>query len=194
MTRLLLVRHGQSEWNADGRWQGQENPPLTDIGRQQARQASRAVGAVDAVFASPLDRAAETAEIISGELGVGPLITLPGLMERHAGTWQGLTRSEIEEDFPGYLSNGQRPPGWEDDDLVRDRILLALDTIADQHPYGHALVISHAGAIFAVEGHYGAEWERMANLSGRWLERVDGAWSMGPRVHLLVNETIPDQI
>jgi len=193
VSRILLVRHGQSEWNADGRWQGQENPPLTEIGRQQARQAARAVGSIDAVFASPLARAAESAEIIADELGIGPVITLPGLMERHAGTWQGLTRAEIEDEYPGYLADGRRPPGWEDDKVVEERILGALDKIAAAHPHGHTLVVSHAGAIFAVEAHHGGEWERLANLSGRWFEHVDH-WSMGPRVHLLIEETIPDQI
>ncbi len=56
-SRLLLVRHGQSEWNAAGRWQGQADPPLTDLGRAQARAAARAIGGVDAVFASDLQRA-----------------------------------------------------------------------------------------------------------------------------------------
>ena len=63
-TEVLVLRHGQSEWNALGRWQGQENPPLTDLGREQAVEAAQAVGTVDAVFASPLDRAARTAGII----------------------------------------------------------------------------------------------------------------------------------
>ena len=60
-TRVLLVRHGQSEWNAVGRWQGQADPPLSDVGRQQARSAAKALGALEAVFASDLQRAAETA-------------------------------------------------------------------------------------------------------------------------------------
>lgn len=194
MTHLLVVRHGQSEWNADGRWQGQENPPLTDLGRAQARQAARAVGAVDGIVASPLDRAATTAAIISEELGVGPVITLPGLMERHAGQWQGLTRADIEEDFPGYLAEGRRPPGWEDDAAVEERILAAFDVIAREHPFGFVVAVAHAGVIFAAERALGAEWERLANLGGRWFERKDDAWVLGARVHLLVEETIPDQL
>ncbi len=189
-----MVRHGQSEWNADGRWQGQEDPPLTDLGRAQARQAARAVGAVDGIFASPLDRAATTASIISEELGVGPVITLPGLMERNAGEWQGLTRSEIAELHPGYLEDGRRPPGWEDDDLVEARVLGALDAIAREHPYGSVVAVAHAGVIFAAERAFGAPWERLANLGGRWFEHADGRWVIGERVHLLVEETIPDQL
>lgn len=194
MTSVLLVRHGQSEWNADGRWQGQEDPPLTELGREQARRAARAVGAVDAVFASPLTRAATTAEIISEEIGVGPVAPAPGLMERHAGEWQGRTRAEIEVDFPGWLAEGRRPPGWEDDGVVEQRVLSALGEIGEAHADGHVLAVAHAGVIFAVERLLGAEWERLANLGGRWLQRRDGTWLLGERVHLLIEETIPDQL
>jgi probable phosphoglycerate mutase len=194
VTRILVVRHGQSEWNADGRWQGQENPPLTELGQQQAVHAAQAVGAVDAVYASPLDRAATTAHLIAEMLGIGPVVLLGGLMERHAGEWQGLTRDQIDRAFPGYLEAGQRPPGWEDDDLVEARVMSALDTIADEHPDGHVLAVAHAGVIFAIERALGAPWERLANLSGRWLQRTEGGWHIGERVHLLVDETIPDQI
>jgi broad specificity phosphatase PhoE len=194
VTQLLLVRHGQSEWNADGRWQGQENPPLTDLGREQARRAARAVGAVDGIHASPLQRAAETASILAEELGVGPVATSAGLMERHAGAWQGLTRREIEEDFPGFLAEGRRPPGWEDDTAVRARVFEALDRIATEHPFGTVLAVAHAGVVFSVEEALGAPWERLANLGGRWLEHRAGRWNLGARVHLLVEETIPDQL
>ena len=194
MTQLLVIRHGQSEWNADGRWQGQEDPPLTDLGRQLARTAARAVGAIDAIYASPLDRAATTATILSEELGVGPVITLTGLMERNAGEWQGLTRDEIEESYPGYLADGRRPPGWEPDEDVQARVLGAFDAIATQHPYGTVVAVAHAGVIFSAEAAFGAEWERLANLGGRWLSHEDGRWRIGDRVHLLVEETIPDQI
>lgn len=194
MTQLLVIRHGQSEWNSDGRWQGQENPPLTDLGLQQARDAARAIGAIDALFASPLDRAATTAAVLSEELGVGPVITLDGLMERNAGEWQGLTRDEIEDAYPGYLDSGRRPPGWEPDDEVQARVLGAFDAIATQHPYGTVVAVAHAGVIFAAEAAFGAEWERLANLGGRWLVHSDGEWQLGERVHLLISETIPDQI
>lgn len=194
VTSLLLVRHGQSEWNADGRWQGQENPPLTDLGRQQAHHAAAAVGAVDAIYASPLDRAMTTAMIIAERIGVGPVLLAEGLMERHAGEWQGLTRDQIEQRYPGYLEAGARPPGWEDDDLVEQRVLGALDNIAAEHPGGHVLAVAHAGVIFAVERVIGAPWERLANLGGRWLEHRDGSWHIGERVHLLIEETIPDQL
>ncbi len=194
MTSVLLVRHGQSEWNAAGRWQGQEDPELTDLGRTQARLASAAVGAVDGIFASPLRRAAETAAIVAEQIGVGPVIVTEGLMERNAGEWQGLTRTEIGRDYPGYLEEGRRPPGWEDDGEVELRVMAALDAIADMSGDGHVLAVAHAGVVFAIERLLGAEWERLANLGGRWMRRHEGTWQLGERVHLLIDETIPDQL
>ena len=64
----------------------------------------------------------------------------------------------------------------------------------EQHPDGHVLAVAHAGVIFAVERIIGAEWERLANLGGRWLEHANGTWTIGNRIHLLIDETIPDQI
>ncbi|MBS1836509.1 MAG: histidine phosphatase family protein [Actinobacteria bacterium] len=194
MTQLLVIRHGQSEWNADGRWQGQADPPLTELGREQARRAARALGAIDALFASPLGRAATTAAILSEELGVGPVVTMPGLMERHAGEWQGLTRIEIEESFPGHLDAGRRPSGWEPDAEVETRVMSAFDAIHRDHPYGTVVAIAHAGVIFAAESAFDVGWERLANLGGRWFAHSDGGWSIGERVHLLTDETIPDQL
>src|SRR3989442_14475718 len=107
--RVLLVRHGQSEWNAQGRWQGQADPPLSDLGRAQARAAARSLGSVDAVYASDLQRAAETAVIIAEQLGIGPVILDADLRERDAGDWSGLTREEIHERYPGYLPDNPHP-------------------------------------------------------------------------------------
>jgi probable phosphoglycerate mutase len=191
---LLLTRHGQSEWNADGRWQGQEDPPLTDLGRRQAIHAAKAIGTIDAVHCSPLQRAATTAHLIAEELGVGPVIDDVGLVERCAGEWEGLTRAQIEDLYPGFLADGRRPPGWEDDTLVEQRVFDALDRIARLHPRSDVLAVAHAGVVFAVERTLGAPWERLANLGGRWLEHHDDRWVLGPRVHLLVEETIPDQL
>lgn len=202
MTRLLLIRHGQSTWNALGRWQGQEDPPLTDIGRRQAWEASAAIGAVDAIFSSTLERAQVTAETISEQLGIGPVVFLPGLVERHAGAWQGLTRDEIEEQYPGFLDSGARPPGWESDEDLELRAIAALDQIVvalgEESPGVDVdvVVVTHGGLIYQIERRFGAPFERMANLGARWVEFRRGEWSLGDRVDLLggVDVTIPDQI
>jgi len=194
MTRFLIVRHGQSEWNADGRWQGQADPPLTDLGREQAARAARSLGGFDAIFASPLDRAATTAAIISEELGIGPVVHMPGLMERDAGEWSGLTRKIIDERFPGYLDQHRRPPGWESDEAVEARVMGALERMAEQHRGGTVLVVAHGGVVYALEAILGAPFERLANLGARWLVLTDDAWTLGERVHLITSETVPDQI
>ena len=71
---MLLVRHGQSEWNALGRWQGRADPSLTDVGRRQAKKATGHLSGFDAVVASPLCRAFETATILAETLGIGPVL------------------------------------------------------------------------------------------------------------------------
>lgn len=167
---------------------------MTDLGRSQAAEAASAIGAIDAIYSSPLDRAFTTASIIAETIGIGPVVTAPGLMERNAGEWQGLTWDQIEEAYPGYLDARKRPPSWEPDEQVDDRVFSALDEIADTHDGGLVLVVAHAGVIYTIENRYSDDYERLSNLGGRWLERRGPSWHLGERVHLLTNETVPEQI
>jgi len=192
MTRLLVVRHGQSEWNATGRWQGRADPPLTDEGRRQSIAATGALGSFDAVVASPLLRAVETATIIAERLGIGPVPTDPDLMERDAGEWQGLTRVQIQEQWPGYLENGRRPPGYEPDDAMLARVRSGLDRIAGREGDGDVLVISHGGVVYALEDACEEPWRRIPNLGARWFEVSGPDLTAGPRVDLVPDGTIPD--
>jgi broad specificity phosphatase PhoE len=196
VTRFLLVRHGQSEWNASGRWQGQADPPLTELGRSQAHHAAAGVGMVDAIYASTLDRAAETAAIISSELGVGPVLVDEALRERDAGEFSGLTRAEIDERYPGYLANGDRPPGWEPDDVLVARASVVLERIAAEVGDGDVLVVTHGGVVMSLEDHLGGGRHRLANLGGRWIEWDGSQLRLGDRILLLAGSelTIPDQI
>ncbi|HEY7069501.1 MAG TPA: histidine phosphatase family protein [Acidimicrobiales bacterium] len=195
-TRVLLIRHGQSEWNAVGRWQGQADPPLSDLGRRQAREAARAIGAVDAVWASDLQRAAETAAIISADIGVGPVVLDPDLRERDAGEFSGLTRDEIDERFPGYLEDHRRPPGWEPDEHLLARALRVVHEIAGAVPGGDVLAVTHGGLVYRLESHLGAARTRLANTEGRWIA-VDGErLKLGERILLADPDdmTVPGQI
>ncbi|MDP1819851.1 MAG: histidine phosphatase family protein [Acidimicrobiales bacterium] len=201
MTRVLLVRHGQSEWNADGRWQGQADPPLTDLGREQARHAARSLGVVDAIVSSDLQRAADTAALLSNELGVGPLVLDPDLRERDAGEWSGLTRAEIEHGWPGYLDDlggeRRRPPGWEPDDELLARTIASLARIHGLAPDGEAIAVTHGGLVYVLEGHFGEPFARLPNLGGRWLEvGPKGPVRLGERVVLIDPDevTVPSQI
>ncbi len=105
-TDLLVVRHGQSEWNAVGRWQGQADPPLSELGRRQAYVAAASIGAVDGIISSDLQRAVETAAIIAQQIGVGPVMVDERLRERDAGEWTGLGRAEIDKGWPGWVADG----------------------------------------------------------------------------------------
>lgn len=210
MTRVLLVRHGQSEWNADGRWQGQADPPLTDLGRHQALHAARRLGAVDVIAASDLQRATETALIIANELGCGPLVLDPGLRERDAGEWSGLTRAEIERDWPGYLDppasdpvappagERLRPPGWEPDHVLVERVIAALGRLHDLAPTGEVLALTHGGVVYAIEARFGVPFQRLANLGGRWIDVGPGGepQRLGDRVVLVEPDelTVPQQL
>lgn len=204
MPRLLLVRHGQSEWNADGRWQGQADPPLSDLGRLQARAAGATIGAVDAIVASPLERAHLTAMAISESVGVGPVLVVDDLMERHAGEWQGLTRAQIDAQYPGYLEDRgehrRRPPGWEDDDVLLERVLRAIATILTELDGADDVVaVTHGGVIYALERHLGADFQRIPNLGARFVTvEATGRMALGERLLLVdpdeVLVTSPDQI
>src|SRR6266516_6109962 len=97
MTTLLLVRHGETDWNRDSRWQGGSDTRLNDLGREQGRTlAEQLDGDIDVVYSSDLARARETAEIVAAKLGLEVRLD-PRLRERGFGSWEGLTTTEIEE-------------------------------------------------------------------------------------------------
>ncbi len=189
MTRILLVRHGQSEWNALGRWQGQEDPPLSDLGRLQANAAADRVGSVDLIVASDLGRAVETAGIVAEQLGVGPVLVDPRLRERHAGEWQGLTKDEIESAWPGYLDATRRPPGFEPTEPFLERVHGALDHLHREYAGAEILVVSHGGVIYVVEESHGLGFVRVPNLGGRHLtHHGERGVVLGERVELVDDE------
>ena len=102
MATIYLIRHGQSTYNNEKRWAGHADPPLTDLGREQAKKACEKFKEMDftAITSSSLQRARETAEIISQQLNINLLDSIPDLNERHAGHISGLTSDEIDEKFP----------------------------------------------------------------------------------------------
>ena len=101
MTELLLVRHGETDWNRDRRFQGHADPPLNETGREQANALAEELAGeeIELVYTSDLQRARETAQIVGARLGAG-VVPLPALREIDVGEWQGLTWPEIEQRFP----------------------------------------------------------------------------------------------
>jgi broad specificity phosphatase PhoE len=187
---MLLVRHGQSEWNALGRWQGRADPELSDLGREQAWSAAQRLGSVDVIVSSPLLRALGTATIISGSLGVGPVVVEPDLVERDAGEWSGLTRAQIDEAWPGYVAEGRRPPGFEPEDAMRARVLRALARIESEYRGGEVLVLTHGGVIYALEAVHDQPFERVPNLGARWLTHHGDRIALGERLVLVDDELV----
>ncbi|WP_420620836.1 histidine phosphatase family protein [Candidatus Poriferisocius sp.] len=185
MARLLLIRHGQSEWNAARRWQGQADPPLSELGRRQAAEAAARLEPVDVVATSTLQRSRVSAEIIAEALGCDPPIPVPELIERDVREFSGLTRAQIEERYPGFLEDGRRPPGWEQDDALLARVLAGLHRLASLVGHQSALVVTHGGVIHTLEHHLGCPPDRVANMSGRWVTITDGRMVPGERVHPL---------
>jgi probable phosphoglycerate mutase len=154
VTTILLARHGETDWNREGRFQGWADPPLNATGRAQAVDLSVALMAEElaAVYSSPLRRAHETAEVVAASHGLEPL-TVEALREVDVGSWSGLTRAEIEERFPQqyarWLGNGQ---GWTDGetyDAMAERVVAALLELAVAHRGERILAVTHGGPMRA---------------------------------------------
>lgn len=146
MTTLLFVRHGETDWNRAGRFQGSQDIPLNDEGRAQARRLARQWDqGGDLVVASPLSRARETAEILASSLGFSVLTFDPRLIERSYGMGEGLTVAERQERWP----DGQ-VPGIETVEALRARAQAFLEAVTLEHPGRRVVAVSHGGFINAV--------------------------------------------
>jgi broad specificity phosphatase PhoE len=189
VAQILLVRHGQSTWNAAGRWQGRADPPLTSIGETQARQAARSLGTLDVLASSPLQRALRTAELIGEELGVGPVECHEDLAEREVGPWTGLTFEEIDLTWPGALARREWPDGFEHDDELTERAVAAVVGLARGHQGDTVLAITHGGVLHALERAFDRVQGRFTNLSGFWVSVEGERLRLGDRVQLSDLET-----
>lgn len=151
MTFISLVRHGQTDWNLAKRIQGSSDIPLNDTGRAQADATGRALagGRFDAIYASPLSRALDTARIIAGHVGLGEPETIEAVAERQYGEAEGLTGEQILARWP----DGAPVPGRESREQVVARALPALRELGDQHPGENVIVVSHGGVISSLVRH-----------------------------------------
>jgi broad specificity phosphatase PhoE len=152
-TTILLVRHGETDWNAERRVQGHTDRPLNETGRAQARALADELAdeRLDAVYASDLARAYETARVVADAHSL-PVETLPELRERDFGSWEGMTDEEIFERYPETRDGGS----WGDAetrDELEARILPTMSRIAAQHPGGRVLVVTHGGPLRVMRAH-----------------------------------------
>lgn len=178
-TRILLARHGETDWNRIGRWQGHADPPLNDTGRRQAAElAEQLVGdGVAAVYASDLQRASETARVVGDRLGLA-VVEDAALREIDVGSWSGHTRAEVQELYPeGFARwlDGEIGHDGETREELTDRVVGAVERIADAHPGETVVVVTHGGAIRALRRHAaGDPGDSIENCGTLAIERVDG--------------------
>lgn len=159
-TTLLLLRHGETEWNLSGRWQGQAaDTRLTELGRQQARVVAHRLRSypIHAIYSSDLLRAFETAQIVGQTVGLTPLAE-PALRESDIGAWTGLTWAEIAARYPNEVAAMQagqevRRGGGESFGELQARLAAAAEQIAARHAGQTVLLVSHGAALRSLVAH-----------------------------------------
>jgi alpha-ribazole phosphatase len=150
MTELILIRHGQTDWNLQGRYQGQSDVPLNDKGREQARQLVAKLQhiEIDAIYSSDLVRARQTAQILAEAIDA-PLVLDPRLREIHQGLWEGMLFQNIQQEYSRAFERRKSdplqvaPPEGETVGQLRHRVLSALKDILEAHPNGRVAIVAH---------------------------------------------------
>ena len=159
MTKLLLIRHGQTDWNIEGRWQGHIDIPLNKTGVAQARLLAMRLSSwpIKALYSSDLSRAARTAQILGSQLNLQPLY-LDALRERDGGILQGMTTGEMQEKLPGELQllreTGMAPSVNESNLDVAERVQEAFEMIISKHEGQMVAVVGHGGALSTVVAYF----------------------------------------
>ncbi len=162
MTSLILVRHGETDWNVEGRYQGQADPPLNERGREQARKAASEIAGLrpDVIYSSPLRRAWETAQIIAEAAGIPRAIPDPRLKEIAQGAWEGMLVTDIQRQFPEEFRLWQEHP-WELEipgrESLRDlekRVMEAVNDILAKHRGQKIVIVSHKQPIAIIKIHF----------------------------------------
>jgi broad specificity phosphatase PhoE len=149
---IAMVRHGETDWNRENRFQGHADTSLNEAGHAQARALAMELEdeTFQAAYSSPLLRAFETALILAESLELAVERT-PALMEVDVGAWSGLTRTDIETRFPeGFARWLEFGHGWDDGETYEElgeRVVAGLLRIAATHPRGNVLAVTHGGPI-----------------------------------------------
>ena len=181
MTRLILIRHGQTDWNAESRWQGQADVPLNSRGLEQAEHlaADLAEAGIQAVYASDLLRARQTVQPLGRVTGL-PVSIDPRLREINVGEWQGLLVDEIAARYGELFRSRQAdpsaftPPGGETIEQVQQRAYSMLDEILKCHPHETVAIVAHGFVIallrLRLEDRPVEDVWQLVPKSGQWLE------------------------
>ncbi|AIY05469.1 hypothetical protein Plano_1504 [Planococcus sp. PAMC 21323] len=148
MTRICLIRHGETDWNVQGKIQGKTDIPLNTEGMKQARLCATYLTSSgwDVIITSPLKRARETARLINEQLHL-PLVEMSEFEEKHFGDAEGMTYEERALTFPN-----RHYPNQEDNQLFAERLSSGLQTIHERYPNKRVLLVSHGGVINALLG------------------------------------------
>lgn len=154
MTRIYLVRHGETAWNAEGRFQGQSDTPLSETGKQQANTLSQQLKGknLTAIYTSDLQRAWETARII-GSYHKLSIKRLPDLREMSFGSWEGMAYDQIQDEYPKELADWQKnilttaPPSGESLEQLTTRVQAVYDFICHTYQTDSLLVVAHGGVL-----------------------------------------------
>lgn len=157
MLRLLLIRHGQTLWNAEQRYQGQADVPLNELGRRQAEALARRLAGetIHVVYASDLQRAVDTAAPLAASHRLG-IITDARLRELSFGEWEGCTFEEIRQREPARYQAWLRTPeqfsapGGETGAQLRERMQAWLEEVRSQHDEQTAVVVAHGGSLMTL--------------------------------------------
>jgi broad specificity phosphatase PhoE len=154
VTEILLARHGETDWNRENRFQGHADPPLNELGRAQAAELATVLAGEElaAVYSSPLQRAFETARVVAEPHGLAAA-PVEGLKEVDVGSWQALTRDEVEQRFPEQFRRWlDYERGWDDGesyDEMGQRVITALEELAAHHDGERIVAVTHGGPIRA---------------------------------------------
>jgi broad specificity phosphatase PhoE len=180
MTRLILIRHGETDWNIEGRWQGQADVALNATGWDQAQETARSLEhtGIAAIYSSDLLRARQTAQVLADATRL-PVHVDSRLREIHQGEWQGLLVSEIQSGHAQAYQDRKldplsfAPPGGETAAQVRQRVVSVAQDILRWHPRETVAVVSHGFALAVLIAHLrGESFDRVWELipeNGQWV-------------------------
>lgn len=191
MTRFCLIRHGETQWNADGRVQGQLDIPLSEVGVGQARAVARALGGekFDALYCSDLVRVRQTAQPLAEKLGLEVRLD-PRLRERHYGVFQGMTYADAKEKIPeGYRRFREKDPDYDFESgeslsQFSERALACLSSLARENEGKSIVIFTHGGIVEMAYRHAtgrGLSTPRDFEIPNCGINRleVSGAWKAG---------------